>query len=156
MKQEYIDLVENTWGEDEEFAEALFSMLGRDEKLFKKVLKEDLSFNRYTCDVSTWEDLLETIIQDPCFEDKEYNVKINYWKDNNEIRSIAHSNDIPVTVREIIESNEAFDESPEEAVKVIETYFTENGGTCEIKYENLNAIKKIIESIKIEIDILKR
>lgn len=73
MKQEYIDLVENTWGEDEEFAEALFSMLGKDEKLFKKVLKEDLSFNRYTCDVSTWEDLLETIIQDPCFEDEEYN-----------------------------------------------------------------------------------
>lgn len=89
-------------------------------------------------------------------EDKEYNVKINYWKDSNEICSIAHSNDIPVTVREIIESNEAFDESPEEAVKVIETYFTENGGTCEIKYEDLNAIKKIIESIKIEIDILKR
>ena len=77
MKQEYIDLVENTWGEDEEFAEALFFMLGRDEKLFKKVLKEDLSFNRYTCDVSTWEDLLETIIQDPCFEDKEYNAYID-------------------------------------------------------------------------------
>ena len=73
MKQEYIDLVENTWGEDEEFAEALFSMLGEDEKLFERVVKEDLSFNRYTCDVSTWGDLLETIIQDPCFEDEEYN-----------------------------------------------------------------------------------
>lgn len=73
MKQEYIDLVENTWGEDEEFAEALFFMLGEDEKLFERVVKEDLSFNRYTCDVSTWGDLLETIIQDPCFEDKEYN-----------------------------------------------------------------------------------
>lgn len=73
MKQKYIDLVENIWGEDEDFAEALFSMLGEDEKLFERVVKEDLSFNRYTCDVSTWEDLLETIIQDPCFEDEEYN-----------------------------------------------------------------------------------
>lgn len=73
MKQKYIDLVENIWGEDEDFAEALFSMLDEDEKLFERVVKEDLSFNRYTCDVSTWEDLLETIIQDPCFEDEEYN-----------------------------------------------------------------------------------
>ena len=31
MKQKYIDLVENIWGEDEDFAEALFSMLGEDE-----------------------------------------------------------------------------------------------------------------------------
>lgn len=73
MKQKYIDLVENIWGEDEDFAEALFSMLGKDEKLFERVVKEDLSFNRYTCDVSTWGDLLETIIQDPCFKDEEYN-----------------------------------------------------------------------------------
>ena len=72
MKQEYIDLVEDIWGEDEDFAQALYSMLGGDEKLLEKVVKEDLTFNRCTCDVSTWEDLLETIIQDPCFEDKEY------------------------------------------------------------------------------------
>lgn len=81
MKQKYIDLVENIWGEDEDFAEALFSMLGGDEKLFERVVKEDLSFNRYTCDVSTWEDLIETIIQDPCFEDEEYADYINSLKD---------------------------------------------------------------------------
>lgn len=80
MKQKYIDLVENIWGEDEDFAEALFSMLGEDEKLFERVVKEDLSFNRYTCDVSTWEDLIETIIQDPCFEDEEYVDYINSLK----------------------------------------------------------------------------
>lgn len=81
MKQKYIDLVENIWGEDEDFAEALFSMLGEDEKLFERVVKEELTFNRYTCDVSTWEDLLETIIQDPCFEDEEYTDYINSLKD---------------------------------------------------------------------------
>lgn len=72
MKQECIDLVEDIWGEDEDFTQTLYSMLGGDEKLLEKVVKEDLTFNRYTCNVSTWEDLLETIIQDPYFEDKEY------------------------------------------------------------------------------------
>ena len=89
-------------------------------------------------------------------EDEEYNVKINYWKDNNEIRSILNSNDMPETVKKVFENNELFDKSPEEAVKVIKNYFIQNDGTCEIKYEDLNAINKIIESLKIEIDLLKR
>ena len=98
----------------------------------------------------------ETSVALICYlEDEEYNVKINYWKDNNEIRSIANSNDIPLTDRKIIKSNELFDKSPEEVVKAIEIYFTQNGGTCEIKYEDLNAIKKILESIKFEINLLK-
>ena len=63
---------------------------------------------------------------------------------------------MPETVRKVFESNELFYESPEEAVKVIENYFAQNGGTCEIKYEDLNAIKKIIESIKLEIGLLKK
>lgn len=103
MKQKYIDLVENIWGEDEDFAEALFSMLGEDEKLFERVVKEDLSFNRYTCDVSTWEDLLETIIQDPCFEDEEYNDYINSLKD---LRDSCNEEEIKV---HLIQQNWAID-----------------------------------------------
>ena len=80
-------------------------------------------------------------------ENEKYNVQINYWNDNNEIRSISHSNDMPAIVREILKSNELFDVSPEEAVKKIETYFTENGGSCEIKYEDVKPIEKIIERI---------
>lgn len=88
-------------------------------------------------------------------EGEKYNVQISYWMDNNEINCISSSNDMPETVRKVFESNELFDKSPEEAVKVIENYFIQNGGTCKIKYEDLNAIKKIKESIKMEIDILK-
>ena len=89
-------------------------------------------------------------------ENEEYNVKINYWKDNNEIRSIANSNEIPATVRDILKSNEVFDKSPEEVITAIESYFTQNGGICKIKYEDLNAIKKIRESIKTEISLLRK
>lgn len=80
MEQKYIDLVEELWGEDEDFAQALYSMLGGDEKLLEKVVKEDLTFNRYTCDVSTWEDLIDTIINDPCFDNEEYKDYINSLK----------------------------------------------------------------------------
>ncbi len=79
--------------------------------------------------------------------DEEYSVKIRAYKDNNKIHSWGCSNDIPEGVREVLKSNELFDESPEEAVKKIETYFIENGGTCEIKYEDVNSIKKLIEII---------
>lgn len=103
MKQKYIDLVENIWGEDKDFAEALFSILGEDEKLFERVVKEDLSFNRYTCDVSTWGDLLETIIQDPCFEDEEYNDYINSLKD---LRNSCNEEEIKV---HLIQQNWAID-----------------------------------------------
>ncbi len=75
-------------------------------------------------------------------EGEKYNVQISYWMDNNEINCISSSNDMPETVRKVFESNELFDKSPEEAVKVIENYFIQNGGTCKIKYEDLNAIKK--------------
>ena len=109
MKQKYIDLVENIWGEDEDFAEALFSMLGEDEKLFERVVKEDLSFNRYTCDVSTWGDLLETIIQDPCFEDEEYADEDGYCKIDEDysitdynVQAFHHSGDMSKELRKFL------------------------------------------------------
>ncbi len=86
-------------------------------------------------------------------EDEEYYVKIRAWKDNNEIHSMGWSNDIPETVGDILNNGKLFDRSPEEAVKEIETYFTEKEGACEIKYEVLTPIDKIIELIKIEINL---
>lgn len=71
MEKKYIELVEQTWGEDEDFAYSLYHMLGGNLIVLEKVLLEDLSFNRYTCDVSSWSDLLETIIQDECFSNDE-------------------------------------------------------------------------------------
>jgi hypothetical protein len=38
-------------------------------------------------------------------------------------------------------------------VKAIETYFTEKAGICEIKYEILTPVDKIIELIKIETNL---
>lgn len=71
MEKKYIELVEQTWGEDEDFAYSLYHMLGGNLTVLEKVLLEDLSFNRYTCDVSSWPDLLEAIIQDECFANDE-------------------------------------------------------------------------------------
>ena len=86
-------------------------------------------------------------------EDKDYYVKIDAWKDNNEIHGIGWSNDIPETVGDILKNGELFAITSEEAVKKIETCFTEKGGTCEIKYEILTTVDKIIELIKIETNL---
>ena len=142
----------------------------RRRKKFKRILKKVCSivcissilFSLYLTIgslVSRSEEIFreETSVTLVCsLENEEYNVKINYWKDNNEIRSIANSNEIPATVRDILKSNEVFDKSPEEVITAIESYFTQNGGICKIKYEDLNAIKKIRESIKTEISLLRK
>ena len=83
-------------------------------------------------------------------EDKEYRVQIEYWNLGNEIHVVNWSNTIPKPVKKILEDREIFTKEPEKVVEEIKTYFIKNGGTCEIKYEDLNAIKKIIELIKIE------
>lgn len=67
MKQKYIELMEDRWGESEEVAQSLFLMLGKNEELYEEVVNKELIFNRYTCDVYTWRDLLETIINDEAF-----------------------------------------------------------------------------------------
>lgn len=79
------------------------------------------------------------------FEDKEYEIKIRAWEHNNEIHAINWSSGMPKVIDEILKSSEWFEKSPEELAEEVETYFTENGGACEIKYGKLNPIEKIIE-----------
>lgn len=80
-------------------------------------------------------------------ENEQYNIKIGVWKDNNEIHSVAYPNNISQEIK----NYSLFELTPEEAVKKIEAFFVENGGSCQIKYENLKPVDKIIELIKTEI-----
>ncbi len=93
------------------------------------------------------------IVMTCAFENEEYDIGIRYWNLGDEIRAVNWSSNIPKTVHEILESVELFDRKPDEIVTEIETYFTENGGNCEIEYESLNSIDKIKELIKTEISL---
>lgn len=67
-KQELIELMEETWGEDEDCVFSLIDMIG-DYDLIADILKHDRSFNRYTC-CYDWSDLALEIINDPAFCDE--------------------------------------------------------------------------------------
>ncbi len=76
-------------------------------------------------------------------KDEEYSVRITYWENNNEINSISCPNDAPVELKDILKSAESFDKAPEDLAKEIETYFTDNDGTCEIIYKDIKITEKI-------------
>ena len=97
----------------------------------------------------------ETEITMACsIENKEYHVIIRHWNLGDEIHSVNWSGNMPEEVHEILEKGELLERKPGELVAEIETYFTENGGTCEIEYESLNSVDKIMDLIDTEISLL--
>ena len=69
-REELIEIMDNTWGEDEDCIDALLEFLGGDTELVADVLKHDRSFNRYYCSYS-WSDLAYEIIHDDAFDGDE-------------------------------------------------------------------------------------
>ena len=70
-REELIEIMDNTWGEDEDCIDTLLEFLGGDAELVADVLKHDRSFNRYYCSYS-WSDLAYEIIHDDAFDGDEY------------------------------------------------------------------------------------
>lgn len=62
---ELIKLMDETWCEDEDCVYSMIDMIG-DYDLIADILKNDRSFNRYTC-CYDWGDLAVEIINDPAF-----------------------------------------------------------------------------------------
>lgn len=79
-------------------------------------------------------------------EDEEYRITMNAWKDTDEIHSISKPNDMPEAVSDVSGDN-LFDLSADDALKEIESFFKEKGGSCEIIYEDLSSFEKILEKI---------
>lgn len=67
-KQELIEIMNNTWCEEEECVDSMIAMIG-DHELIADILKNDRSFNRYTC-CYDWNDLAVEIINDQAFCDE--------------------------------------------------------------------------------------
>lgn len=66
-REELIELMENTWGEDEEVVDSLLAFFNNDAELIANILENDRSFNRYNC-CYDWNDLGYEIINDEAFE----------------------------------------------------------------------------------------
>lgn len=64
-RDELIELMDETWCEDEDCVYSMIEMIG-DHDLIADILKNDRSFNRYTC-CYDWNDLGVEIINDPAF-----------------------------------------------------------------------------------------
>ena len=65
-------VMDNTWGDDEEVVEALYNICNKDIELCTKIMKEDKTFNRYTCFINSWSDLAYEIINDDAFKSISY------------------------------------------------------------------------------------
>ena len=65
-REELIELMENTWGEDEEVVDSLLAFFNNDTELIANILENDGSFNRYSC-CYDWYDLGVEIINDEAF-----------------------------------------------------------------------------------------
>ena len=65
-REELIELMENTWGEDEEVVDSLLAFFNNDTELIANILENDRSFNRYSC-CYDWYDLGVEIISDEAF-----------------------------------------------------------------------------------------
>ncbi len=132
-------------------------------RIFKRIctviLIIAISFVLYLCGgvlISQGQEIFrgETEITMDCsMESEEYHVVIRHWNLGDEIHSVKWSDNMPKAVHKILRKGELLDRKPDEVVTEIETYFTENGGTCEIEYESLNSIDKIKELIKTEISL---
>lgn len=66
-REELIELMENTWGEDEEVVDSMLLFLNNDMDLVADIISKDRSFNRYNC-CYDWNDLGYEIINDEAFE----------------------------------------------------------------------------------------
>lgn len=83
-RNELLEVMENTWGEEEECVDALAAFFNDDYDLIASIITYDRSFNRYYCSYS-WSDLAYEIIQDECLEEDEVYEFLCKHADNEEV-----------------------------------------------------------------------
>lgn len=64
-------IMDNTWGEGEDCVDALLMFFNNNTELIADILRNDRSFNRYSC-VYSWTDLAAEIAYDEMFQTEEY------------------------------------------------------------------------------------
>ena len=84
-------IMDNTWGDDEEVVEALYNICNKDIELCIKIMKEDKTFNRYTCFINSWSDLAYEIINDDAFKSISYASYLEPIKEIKDDETQCHS-----------------------------------------------------------------
>lgn len=120
-RNKLIELMERTWGEEEECVDALINFIG-DLDLIADIITNDRSFNRYTF-CGDWNELAQEILNDECFEDemfeddpvlefleknindeeavKEFLIKQNWCVDTINNVAIGFDNDVDIIRHEV-------------------------------------------------------
>ena len=96
-----------------------------------------------------WQYFFEEQIELNCTLDgKDYDVRIRYYKLSEEIQGANWTSGMPEAVNDLLYSDDMFKTKVEDMVEEIYTYFTENGGTCEIIGRDEKLKEKIIEILQ--------
>ena len=96
--------------------------------------------------VDNWQYIFEDQIELNCtLDDKDYDVRIRYYKLSEEIQGANWTSGMPETINDMLYSEDMFERKVEDMVEEIYKYFTENGGACEIRSRDEKLKEKIIE-----------
>lgn len=80
QRNDLLEILNRTWGEDEDTLDALIAFID-DYDTIKDIITHDLSGNRYTC-VCTWQELASEIINDEALDDYEEKDFLNRMFEN--------------------------------------------------------------------------